>query len=202
MEHETRLWTEPYNDTKYGKEKSASWKYFQEFIKMESPRDLVSFHKELSNNLSNQGRKRIPSYQTIKEYSAKWKWFKRAEAYDNYIRDVEDEEMKEKIRRIRNKAIDMMSDRFDFHEELREELKEDETLATNQKVYGFAKNTEGLRNDVISFNELINEGKTKLDANMDAEIKSESKIEHKSTKTIYDEVDRALGLDNNDANDG
>lgn len=202
MEHETRLWTEPYNDEKYGEEKGASWKYFQAFIKMDSPRTLVGFHKALSKELSKQGRKRIPSYQTLCEYSSAWKWMMRAEAYDNYIRDVEDEEMKEKIRRIRNKAIDMMSDRFDFHEELREELKEDETLATNQKVYGFAKNTEGLRNDVISFNELINEGKTKLDANMDAEIKSESKIEHKSTKTIYDEVDRALGLDTNDTDNG
>lgn len=195
---ETRLWTEPYNDEKYGEEQGSSFKYFQAFIKMESPRDLVSFHKELSKNLSKKGRKRIPSYQTICEYSAKWKWFKRAEAYDNYIRDVEDAEMKEKIRRIRNERIEASKKRMKYQDELFDELMSNEEMATNQKVYGASKNSEAMRNETISFNELVNEGKTKLDANMDAEIKSESKIEHKTTKTIYDEVDRALGLDNND----
>lgn len=178
MEHETSLWTDPYNDEKYGEEKGASWKYFKEFIKMDSPRTLVSFHKHLSKILSNQGKKRIPTYQTICEYSAKWKWFMRAEAYDNWKRDVDDEALRNEIRQIREEAIRGMKDRIQFQNKLRKELEDDMVMNTNQKVYGANKNSEALRNEIASFNELVNEGQTNInmDAVIDADIETSSEI--------------------------
>ena len=95
METETNLWTDKYIDEKYGEELGASFKYFKEFIKMPSPRTLVGFHEELANKLANNGRKRIPSYQKIREYSAKWKWMKRSQAYDEYMNRLHDEESDE-----------------------------------------------------------------------------------------------------------
>lgn len=169
MEHDTTLWTTPYHDEKYGEEKGASFKYFKSFIRCPSPRTLVHFHEVLSKDLSKEGRKRIPSYQTLCEYSSAWKWMMRAEAYDNYINDVDDAKLKKKIKDIRTKAINMMDERFDFHEELQKQLQEDSELNTNQKVYGFSKNAEGLKNDIASFNDLVNEGKTKLDADVTGE---------------------------------
>ena len=199
MEHDTTLWTSPYNSKQYGIEKGASWKYFQEFIKMPSPRTLIGFHEQLSNDLSNKGRKRIPSYQTIREYSSAWKWMMRAKAYDEYMNHLHDEEMAEKIKAIREKAIGMIDDRFDYHKQLQKDLESDMEMATNQKIYGFAKNSEGFRNDVSSLNELANEGRTKLDANVDADVKQDIKQESKDTVTIFDEVDKQLGLDIDDS---
>lgn len=182
--HETSLWTDRYHDEKYGEELGTSFKYFQEFIKMDTPRTLVSFHKHISKILSKKGRKRIPTYQTICEYSAKWKWFKRAEAYDNWKRDIDDEKDKEEQRRIRRKAIAQCEDSFDLSHQLDMELKSDMEMNTNQKIYGFAKNKEGFRNTAQAFNELINEGKTNidLDANLDAEIQQEISAEMKMKK--------------------
>ena len=198
MEHNTNLWTSPYNDEKYGEEKGASWKYFQEFIKMDSPRDIVSFHEHLSKIMSKKGRTRKPTIQTIYEYSAKWKWFKRAEAYDNWKRDVEDAEMKEKIRQIRNERIEASKKRMLYQDQLFDDLMNDMEMATNQKVYGASKNSEAIRNETASFNEIVNEGKTKLDASVDADVKQDIKQESKDTITIFDEVDKQLGLDNNE----
>ena len=197
MEHETSLWTEPYTDPKYGEEKGASWKYFKEFIKMESPRDLVSFHEALSNILSNKGKKRLPSYQTIREYSAKWKWFKRAEAYDKWKQDVDDEKDREIIRNIRRKAIRYCDDSFELSHQLDKELKENNEMNTNQKIYGFAKNKEGYKNTAQAFNELVNEGETNInmDALIGADIKQDIKSENKDTLTIYDLVDKQLELE-------
>ena len=195
MEHDTSLWTSPYTDEKYGEEKGASFKYFKEFIKMPTPRTLVSFHEHLSNIMSKNGRKRIPTYQTILEYSSKWKWTMRSKAYDNYMQHLHDEEMAEKIKQIREKAIGMIDDRFEYHKELQEDLKSDMEMATNQKIYGFAKNSEGFRNDVASLNELANEGRTKLDANVDADVKQEIEQETKTTATIYDMVDSQLEIE-------
>lgn len=178
MEHETSLWTDRYIDEKYGEEKGASFKYFKAFIKMPSPRTLVSFHKQLSNQMSKEGRKRIPTLQTIKEYSAKWKWMMRAEAYDNWLRDVEDQALKEEIRQIREEAIRGMRDRIQFQNHLREEIESDDLMTTNQKVYGANKNSEALRNEIASLNELVNEGQTNLnvDASVEAEIETNEQI--------------------------
>lgn len=178
MEHDTSLWTSPYHDPKYGEEKGASWKYFQEFIKMDSPRTLVGFHEELSRKLSRQGKKRIPSYKTLSEYSSAWKWFMRAEAYDNWKRDVDDEALRNEIRQIREEAIRGMKDRIQFQNKLRKELEDDMVMNTNQKVYGANKNSEALRNEIASFNELVNEGQTNInmDAVIDADIETSSEI--------------------------
>lgn len=178
MEHETSLWTDRYTDEKYGEEKGASFKYFKEFIKMDSPRTLVSFHKQLSKQMSKDGRKRIPKLQTINEYSAKWKWMMRAEAYDNWLRDVEDQALKEEIRQIREEAIRSMRDRIQFQNQLREEIESDDLMTTNQKVYGANKNSEALRNEIASLNELVNEGQTNLnvDASVEAEIETNEQI--------------------------
>ena len=202
MEHDTSLWTSPYNDTKYGEEQGSSFKYFKEFIKMESPRDLVSFHEHISNILSNKGRKRLPTYQTIREYSAKWKWFKRAEAYDNWKRDVDEEEDRERIRNIRRKAIAYCDDSFELSHQLDMELKKDMGMNTNQKIYCFAKNKEGFRNTAQAFNDLVNEGQTNInmDASLEAEIESTSEITVEDRKKRNEDYIRQFinGTENQD----
>lgn len=182
--HETTLWTDRYHDEKYGEERTASFKYFQAFIKQPSPRTIVSFHEELTKQMTKDGRKRIPSLERLYEYSCKWHWMERSKAYDNWKRDIDDEKDKEEQRRIRRKAIAQCEDSFDLSHQLDMELKSDMEMNTNQKIYGFAKNKEGFRNTAQAFNELINEGKTNidLDANLDAEIQQEISTEMKMKK--------------------
>jgi hypothetical protein len=182
METDTTLWTSPYTDEKYGEEKGASFKYFKEFIKMPSPRTLVSFHEALSNKMSNEGRKRIPTYQTIKEYSAKWKWTMRSKAYDEYMNRLHDEEMAEKIKQIREERIEAQNKRMKFQDQLFWQLMNDDEMATNQKIYGASKNSEAIRNETASLNEIVNEGRTKVDASVDADVNQEVSSEVKLKK--------------------
>lgn len=182
METETTLWTEPYHDEKYGEEKGASFKYFKEFIKMPTPRTLVGFHEKLSKDLSKRGRKRIPSYQTICEYSSAWKWMMRSKAYDEYMQHLHDEEIAEKIKQIREERIDAQKERMKFQDDLFKQLMDDDEMATNQKIYGASKNSEAIRNETASLNEIVNEGRTKLDANVDADVQQEITSENKFEK--------------------
>ena len=182
METETSLWTDKYNDEKYGEELGASFKYFKEFIKMPSPRTLVGFHEELANKLANNGRKRIPSYQKIREYSAKWKWMKRSQAYDEYMNRLHDEELAEEIKQIREERIHMQKVRMKMQDKLLHQLMNDDEMATNQKIYGASKNSEAIRNETASLNEIINEGATVLDATLDADVTQESSAEVKLKK--------------------
>ena len=182
METETSLWTDKYIDEKYGEELGASFKYFKEFIKMPSPRTLVGFHEELANKLANNGRKRIPSYQKIREYSAKWKWMKRSKAYDEYMNRLHDEELAEEIKKIREERIHMQKVRMKMQDKLLHQLMNDDEMATNQKIYGASKNSEAIRNETASLNEIINEGATVLDATLDADVTSENSAEVKLKK--------------------
>ena len=182
METDTTLWTDKYIDEKYGEELGASFKYFKEFIKMPSPRTLVGFHEELANKLANNGRKRIPSYQKIREYSAKWKWMKRSQAYDEYMNRLHDEELAEEIKKIREERIHMQKVRMKMQDKLLHQLMNDDEMATNQKIYGASKNSEAIRNETASLNEIINEGATVLDATVDADIQSENSSEVKLKK--------------------
>ena len=182
METETTLWTDKYIDEKYGEELGASFKYFKEFIKMPSPRTLVGFHEELANKLANNGRKRIPSYQKIREYSAKWKWMKRSQAYDEYMNRLHDEELAEEIKKIREERIHMQKVRMKMQDKLLHQLMNDDEMATNQKIYGASKNSEAIRNETASLNEIINEGATVLDATLDADVTSENSSEVKLKK--------------------
>ena len=199
MEHDTSLWTSPYNDEKYGIEKGASFKYFKEFIKMESPRTLVSFHELLTKKMTKAGRQRKPSLEIIYEYSSKWNWMMRAEAYDNWKRDVDDQALKEEIRKIRESRILASKKRMKYQDQLFDELMNDMEMATNQKVYGASKNSEAIRNETASFNEIVNEGQTKIDATVDADVKQEIEQESKTTMTIYDVVDNQLEIDDDES---
>ena len=199
--HETTLWTDRYIDEKYGEERTASFKYFKQFIRMPSPRTIVSFHEALSNQMSNDGRKRIPSYQTLKEYSCKWKWMERSKAYDDYQQQKHDEELALEIKKIREERIHMQKVRMKMQDKLLHDLMNDDEMATNQKIYGASKNSEAIRNETASLNEIVNEGRTKLDANVDADVQQEIQSENKTTSTIYDIVDTQLEMDDDaDAN--
>lgn len=182
METDKTLWTDKYHDEKYGEEVGASFKYFQEFIKMPRPRTLVGFHEELSKILSKNGRKRIPSYNTIMEYSAKWKWTMRSKAYDEYMQHLHDEELAEEIKQIREERIHMQKVRMKMQDKLLHQLMNDDEMATNQKIYGASKNSEAIRNETASLNEIINEGATVVDAVVDADVKQEQSSEIKLKK--------------------
>ena len=182
METDKTLWTDRYHDEKYGEERTASFKYFQEFIKLPRPRTLVSFHEKLSKQMSKDGRKRIPTLQTINEYSCKWHWMERSKAYDEYMQHLHDEELAEEIKQIREERIHMQKVRMKMQDKLLHQLMNDDEMATNQKIYGASKNSEAIRNETASLNEIINEGATVLDATVDADIQSENSSEVKLKK--------------------
>lgn len=201
MENDTTLWTSPYNDEKYGKEKGASFKYFKEFIKLPTPRTLVHFHEVLTEKMTKEGRKRKPSLEIIYEYSSKWHWMERSKAYDEYMQHKHDEELAEEIKKIREERIHMQKVRMKMQDKLLHQLMNDDEMATNQKIYGASKNSEAIRNETASLNEIINEGATNVNMDLDADVSADVESDNKSTMTIFDMVDSQLEIDEDDTDE-
>ena len=108
-------WNERYRSDRYGLEQKSSFNYFQMYLKEPKPRNLKQFHDTLSDKLSTESpNKRVPSYQSIRDYSHKWKWNKRAEAYDSYIQNSEDEELRALFKEIKKESIQHSKDRINY----------------------------------------------------------------------------------------
>lgn len=185
-------WNERYTSNKYGLEQKSSFKYFQMYLKEPKPRNLKEFHGKLSDNLSTKGKKKVPTYKTIRDYSHKWKWNARADAYDQYIQSTEDEELKAIFKDIKKTSLNKSKSRLSYQDELLEKIQDDDGLTTKDKIYASARNSEAYNNEIKSIMELYNEGKTVQE--IEAEVSSTNivEVEPKSVFEEMEELDKEL----------
>ena len=182
---EEYTWNERYNNDKYGLEQKSSFNYFQMYLKEPKPRNLKEFHGKLSDILSAKGRKKIPTYDTIRDYSHKWKWNKRAEAYDQYIQNTEDEELKNLFKEIKKENMKNSKERLNYQNDLLNEIKTSDELTTKDKAYASARNSEAYNNEIRSLTELYNDGKEVQE--IDADLSTSNFVEVKE-KSIFEEI--------------
>ncbi len=182
---EQYTWNERYNNDKYGLEQKSSFNYFQMYLKEPKPRNLKEFHGKLSDILSANGRKKIPTYDTIRDYSHKWKWNKRAEAYDQYIQNTEDEELKNLFKEIKKENMKNSKERLNYQNDLLIEIKTSDELTTKDKAYASARNSEAYNNEIRSLTELYNDGKEVQE--IDADLSTSNFVEVKE-KSIFEEI--------------
>ena len=186
-------WNERYNNEKYGLEQKSSFNYFQQYLKEPKPRNLKEFHNKLSDNLSANGKKKVPTYKTIRDYSHKWKWNKRAEAYDQYIQNTEDEELKQLFKEIKRENLENAKGRLNYQNDLLNEIKADTELTTKDKTYASARNSEAYNNEIRSLTELYNDGKEVQEIEADVSTSNTIDVKDKSVFEELDELDKELG---------
>lgn len=186
-------WNERYNNEKYGLEQKSSFNYFQQYLKEPKPRNLKEFHTKLSDNLSANGKKKVPTYKTIRDYSHKWKWNKRAEAYDQYIQNTEDEELKQLFKEIKRENLENAKGRLNYQNDLLNEIKADTELTTKDKTYASARNSEAYNNEIRSLTELYNDGKEVQEIEADVSTSNTIDVKDKSVFEELDELDKELG---------
>lgn len=186
------IWSERYTNDKYGLEQKSSFNYFQEYLKEPKPRNLKEFHKKLSEILSEKGKQKLPTYKTLCDYSHKWKWNKRAEAYDSYIQNKDDEELKEKFKEIKKANIERTGLRLKLQDELLEQIQNDDELTTKDKIYASARNSEAYNNEIRSLTELYNDGKDIQEIEADLQTNSILEVEPKSVFDEIQELDKEL----------
>ena len=186
-------WNERYRSDKYGLEQKSSYNYFREYMKESKPRNLKEFHDKLSDKLSAENpNKKIPTYKSIRDYSHKWKWNKRAEAYDNYIDNTEDEDLKSLYKEIKRNSLQNLKNRINYQNNMLVEIQKDNTLTAKDKIYASARNSEAYNNEIRSINEVYNEGKEIKEVDADVNTNSIVEVERKSVFEEIKELDTEL----------
>ncbi len=186
------IWSERYTNDKYGLEQKSSFNYFQMYLKEPKPRNLKEFHTKLSEILSEKGKKKIPTYKSLCDYSHKWKWNKRAEAYDSYIQNKDDEELKEIFKEIKKNNIQKTGLRLKYQNELLKKIQFDNELTIKDKIYASARNSEAYNNEIRSLTELYNDGKDIQEIEADLQTNSVLEVDPKSVFDEIQELDKEL----------
>ena len=133
------IWEEPQTDEK-GKETARAFEVFNQYLNSPKPRTLPKFLRWIEKNPSESTSK-PPKKWTVDEWSKRWHWKERAEAYD--VNNVE---------RIRNQNKVLVDDAFgvqvrtiinqlDDLDDERDSIK-DSGMVEDKKVLALRRNSE------------------------------------------------------------
>lgn len=155
-EYDTSLWDERYVDEKHGLERRSAFIYFKMFLELGKARTLVKLSHKVSHNYVG---KKPPSYDTLRKYSEKWKWYPRARAYDEYNDEIATIELQEEIKELKLDRIKNLKKRAKTNDSVYESTANDYELNYKQMNEALEKNNRS--NDLIikGINELENGGK-------------------------------------------
>ena len=214
------IWQEKYTSDKYGEEIDASFQLFNrllgepnrnykvvatkivyEELRAEKETFELTHPNEDYESPSEEGiKKRINSkYNTINAYSNKWNYQERFKAYDLYV-SIRHREQKEKmvLEWEKEQLKIALSRPFIHHETLQQvhEASEDE-MPISKRAYSEETNERAYYNSLQAVYSILHSGVQVVESSetQQVNIKKEEKI---ISNTIYDAVDKVLGLNSND----
>ena len=166
------IWNERYVDEKFGLETNASFKYFQDYLKLDFPRTIVKLHENIvrktqENNQKNNQRKKIIKVKTLYDYSAKWKWKKREKEYDEYLKNVHFEIKEKEVMEWESDQLKKSMMRSDYHNDTFQKIHN-----SNEKEFPLSKKAYAEYQNQKAYNENVNNVYTLLYGGVD---KSETK---------------------------
>ena len=145
------IWKEPYTDKKYGKEPRASFKIFQQLLKQGYPYNKRILAEKIitkSNKKTTKKQQKTEDiqkkiqrkYNTIRGYSAKYKYTKRLDAYEKHLQELESKEMDRKLSKWKNKELDNAMNRVNYHNDRFEKIRDNNEMSELDKAIAEERN--------------------------------------------------------------
>lgn len=142
------VWDERYVDEKNGLERKSSFNYFQRLLKQKTyPRTITNLHKEIIQETIQLNHNNCPTpcnrichvdyddkcpddfkpkkpikIDTLYDYSRKWKYFKRLDAYDKYLMDLHLKTKEHDVMEWESEQLAMARQRSNFHNDTLQKL--------------------------------------------------------------------------------
>ena len=210
------IWEKKYTSEKYGEEPDASFKLFNRVLG-ETPRDaktiakkliyeelqaerkdfeLYNPDKEYEPPSDEEIKKRIKGrYQTIKAYSHKFNWKERLNAYDLYISLKHREQKEQMVLEWEKEQLKIALARPFIHHQTLQQIHgaSEEDMPISKRAYSEETNERAYFNSLQAVYSILHSGVQVVESSetQQVNIKKEEKI---ISSTIYDAVDKVLGL--------
>ena len=187
------IWEERYCDEKWGLETAASFKYFQMYLQQPFPRSIKSLCENINAQLKAQNRKQ-KNINTFYGYSRKWKWVERAEAYDEYLKDLHFKTKEMEVMAWESEQLKVAQERLKAHGETLESIHnaEDDVFPLTKRAYAEEANERSYNQALEAVYKLLyggvikTENTNRSDVDLKADVKSDVKVE-KSIDEINEE---------------
>ena len=188
------IWEERYTDERYGLEQKSSFRYFQKYLQQKYPRSIKKLAEELAEELAE--RKRPPSYKTLTNFSHKWKWRHRAEAYDQHLKELHFKTKEKEVMEWESEQLTFARARAKYHMDTMQKIHQadEKKFPLTKKPYAEEANERAYNQSIESVYKILhggiikseNHNSTNLD--VDADVKQEIK-EHKTIEEKNKEND-------------
>ena len=186
------IWEERYEDEQYGLERPASFKYFQMYLQQPFPRSIKALIEKVNSDRESLGKSRIKD-GTLYDYSRKWKWVKRAEAYDEYLKDLHFKTKEMEVMAWESEQLKVAQDRLKVHGETLESIhNSDDEVPLSKRAYAEEANERSYNQALEAVYKLLyggvirSENINRSDVDLKADVKSDVKVE-KSIDEINEE---------------
>ena len=187
------IWEERYEDEKFGLETPASFRYFQMYLQQPFPRSIKALCEQINKQRKSLNKSQI-KIDTFYKYSKNWKWIKRAEAYDEYLRDLHFKTKEMEVMAWESDQLKVAQERLKKHGETLESIHnaEDDEFPLTKKAYAEEANERSYNQALEAVYKLLyggvikSENINRTDMSVDADVKSDVKVE-KSIDEVKEE---------------
>ena len=186
------IWEERYNDEKWGLETAASFKYFQMYLEQPFPRSIKALCEKINTQLKAQNRKQ-KNINTFYGYSRKWHWVERAEAYDEYLKDLHFKTKEMEVMAWESEQLKVARERLKVHGETLESIHNDvDEVPLSKRAYAEEANERSYNQALEAVYKLLyggvikSENINRSDVDLKADVKSDVKVE-KSIDEVKEE---------------
>lgn len=181
------IWEERYYDEEYGLETPASFKYFQMYLQQPFPRSIQSLCEQINSQykLNKKSKKKSKiKMNTLYNYSMKWKWVKRAEAYDEYLKDLHFKTKEMEVMAWESEQLLVARERLKLHGETLESIHnaDDDLFPLTKKAYAEEANERSYNQALEAVYKLLyggvirSENVNRSDVDLKADVSSDVKV--------------------------
>ena len=189
------IWEERYCDEKFGLETPASFRYFQMYLQQPYPRSIKALCEQVNSQQKSLNKSQT-KLDTFYKYSKNWKWIKRAEAYDDYLKQLHFKTKEKEVMEWETEQLKLAKERAKLHSDTLNQIHkaDEDQFPLTKKAYAEETNERAYNESIDAVYKLMHggviksENKNSTDMNLDADVKQEIK-QHKTIEEMKKEND-------------
>ena len=172
------LWDERYTDEKFGLETPASFRYFQMYLQQPYPRSIKALCEQVNSQQQSLNKSQT-KLDTFYKYSKNWKWIKRADAYDEYLKQLHFKTKEKEVMQWESEQLALAKERAKYHSDTLNKIHsaDEDDFPLTKKPYAEEVNERAYNESIDAVYKLLYGGvsraENKTDLNMDAKVESD-----------------------------
>lgn len=175
------IWEERYNDEKWGLETPASFRYFQMYLEQPFPRSIKVLCEQVNSQQKSQNKSQT-KLRTFYDYSRKWKWLERAEAYDKYLIDLHFKTKEMEVMAWESEQLKVARERVKLHFDTLNKIHyaDEDLFPLTKKAYAEETNERAYNQALEAVYKLLYGGviKTENTNRSDVDLKADVEVNH------------------------